>query len=327
MSVPQKKYIVTRERCPACESAHSETLYSASYSESPIRDYLAAFYAKTGNGVQFEYLKGSEYILEACQDCGLIYQKQVLSALALRALYEQWLDPSIVYEIERRQRKARYYLWCAAETARVIEYLQKLPSEVKFLDFGMGRGNWCLIAKGFGCDVYAMEISDAWQEYANALGVTLLSWEQLAGHKFDFINAEQVFEHLTDPLPTLTRLRHALSPNGILRINVPGGHDIRSALRAPDWLAPHGQPDYLNDVAPLQHLNYFNYEAMVQMAHKAGLEEVEVPGELLQPEGIPAKVKAILRPFYVKLFPGIHETRRRQVPNLCFRLATPGVHC
>lgn len=40
MSAPPKKYVVTRERCPACESARSETLYRASYTEPPIRDYL-----------------------------------------------------------------------------------------------------------------------------------------------------------------------------------------------------------------------------------------------------------------------------------------------
>lgn len=316
------KHFQSRQECPACGSTSSETLYRASYTESPIRDYLAAFYATTGKGVEFEYLEGSEYILESCQDCGLIYQKQVLSSLLLRKLYEQWLDPHLVEKSERRERKARYYLWCAAETARVIEYLRKLPSEVKFLDFGMGRGRWCLIAKGFGCDVYAMEISDAWREHANALGVTLLNWEELAGHKFDFINAEQVFEHLTDPLPTLTRLRHALSPNGIVRINVPGGHDIRRALQAPDWLAPHGPPDYLNDVAPLQHLNYFNFEALVRMANRAGLEEVEVPGDFLQPEDFTGKIKLLLRPVFRALFPAIHEARRRQGTNVCFRLAT-----
>lgn len=324
MSAPLKKYIVTRERCPACESVRSETLYRASYTEPPIRDYLTYYYSEVGKGVELEYLEGSEYILDECKDCGLIYQREVLNAFALKKLYEQWLDPALVQEGESRERTARYYLWCAAQTARIIEYLKKLPSGLKFLDFGMGRGNWCLIARGFGCDVYAMEISHAWLDHADALGVKLLSWEELAHHKFDFINAEQVFEHLADPLETLTRLRQALSTDGIIRISVPGRRDIKRKLQKPDWSMPDGSPGSLNAVAPLQHLNCFNFEALIRMGRKAGLEEVEVPDEFLQPEGITAKVKAILRPLYLKLFPGIHEARRRQVPNLCFRLATPG---
>jgi len=251
MTAPLKKYIVTRERCPACESARSETLYRASYTESPIRDYLAAFYTTTGKGVEFEYLDGNEYILEACQDCGLIYQKQVLSALLTRKLYEQWLDPRLVEDGERRERKARYFLWCAAETTRIIEYLKKQPSGLKFLDFGMGRGNWCLIARGFGCDVYAMEISHAWLDRADALGVKLQNWEDLAHHKFDFINAEQVFEHLADPLETLGHLRQALSADGIIRIGVPGCRDFKRKLQKPDWFIADGSPGSLNDLAPL----------------------------------------------------------------------------
>jgi len=326
MSAPLKKYIVTRERCPACESTHSKTLYRASYTEPPIRDYLTFFYSQTGKGVEFKYLKGSEYILEECKDCGLIYQKEVLSAFVLKKLYEEWLDPDIVQEGESRDRTARHYLWCAAETTRIIEHLNKLPSDLKFLDFGMGRGNWCLIAKGFGCDVYATEISDAWLDRANELAVKLLNWEELTHHKFDSINAEQVFEHLADPLETLVHLRQALSADGIIRIGVPGCRDIKRKLQKPDWFLPDGSPGSLNDVAPLQHLNCFTFESLVRMGGKAGLEEVEVPGEFLQPEGFTAKAKATLRPLFVTLFPGIHEARRRQVPSLCFRFATPGVH-
>jgi len=83
-----------------------------------------------------------------------------------------------------RKQTARFFLWCSAEITRAIEWLNRLPSEIRFLDSGMGWGNWCFIAKGFGCDVYGMEISDARKEYAAASGITVVGWDELTHQRF-----------------------------------------------------------------------------------------------------------------------------------------------
>jgi SAM-dependent methyltransferase len=291
------------------------------YTESPIRDYLVAFYSTTGNGVEFKYLDGATFVLGECLDCGLIFQQEVPNPALIERLYETWLDPATVRGIVDRLESGHYRLWCAAEIARGIEHLDKRPSDIRFLDFGMGWGGWCFLAKGFGCDVYGMELSATRIAHATAAGIPVLHWDDLGEKRFDFINAEQVFEHLADPLDTLVRLAAALKPGGIIRINVPPGRDIKRKLRNPDWSLPARSSESLNDVAPLQHLNCFTFESLVRMGAKAGLREVEIAREYLLPEGLADRLKSVLRPCYHALFPRQHQARRRMTTNVFFEHA------
>jgi SAM-dependent methyltransferase len=293
------------------------------YTESPIRDYLVAFYSTTGSGVEFEYLEGAEFVLDECLDCGLIFQREVPNPALIERLYEKWLDPATVRAIVSRLETGRSRLWCAAEIARGIEHLGKRPSDVQFLDFGMGWGGWCFLARGFGCDVYGMELSASRVAHATASGIPVLSWDELRNNRFDFINAEQVFEHLADPRDTLVSLAAALKPGGIIHINVPPGHDIKRKLQNPDWSLPARSPESLNDVAPLQHLNCFTFESLVRMGSKAGLREVEIAREYLLPEGVADRVRSVARPYLHALFPRRHETRRRMTTNLFFERTQP----
>jgi SAM-dependent methyltransferase len=312
------KHFVTREKCPACESGRSRLLYRASYTDSPIRDYLVAFYSTTGSGVDFEYFDGARYTLLECQDCGVIFQEEAPDPALTQKLYNEWLDPETVRAIESRERNARHYLWCASEIARVIQYLKRLPSEIRFLDFGMGWGSWCLMAKGFGCDVYGMDLSHAATEYAKSVGVKVIDCAMAEERQFDFINAEQVFEHIVDPRDALARFHDALAPGGVIRISVPNGRNIKRKLERPDWSAPENLPDSLNDVAPLQHLNSYNFDALVRMGVSIGLREVEIPGDLLAPQDMRGKLKALVRPLFRAMFPRLHNARRRRVNNVFF---------
>lgn len=269
------KYFSIRQSCPGCKSTNSVTLCRTSYTKPPIQDHLDSFYSPIG-GVEFEYLEGCYYILNECQDCGLIYQKGIPNEFLMSKLYEEWMDPDGVLERYRKGHAAKYFVWVAREIARVIQHLGMMPHQLKFFDFGLGWGSWCLIAKGFGCDVYGAELSQVRIDNAKSSGIKVISWEEIPNHQFNFINAEQVFEHLADPLKTLVHLKHALKPNGIIRINVPNGWDIKRRLKIWDWQAPMKSTNSLNPVAPLQHINCYSYEALVKMGQRAGVEATTV---------------------------------------------------
>ena len=314
-----KEYFAIRETCPGCKSEQSVKLVDFDYTSPPISDYLTHFYSPLGPGVDFKYLAGSRYRVDECQACGLIYQREIPNDELMEMLYEHWLDADILRPIEQGERTVTFYMGCTAEIARVLNYFGKPPATVKFLDFGMGWGNWCLIAKGFGCDVYGTELSDTRLRNAAPLGINSVRWEELPNYQFDFINAEQVFEHLAQPLDTLIHLKRALRPGGILRLGVPPGLEIKRRLAVGDWLAPESSPNSLNDIAPLQHINCFNFDAMVTMGRLAGLEEIEIPSELLQPATLVGKLKSLLRPYHHALFPRQHQANRRRGTTLCFR--------
>ena len=158
-----------------------------------------------------------------------------------------------------------------------IAYFGGPPSSLSFFDFGMGWSRWALMAKAFGCDSYGTELSQARIEHARAGGITVLTWEQIPEHRFDFINTEQVFEHLPQPLATLKHLVQALKPAGLLKIRVPTAGDIERRLGLMDWTAPKTSKNSLNPVAPLEHINFYRRTSLLTLAERAGMREVRIP--------------------------------------------------
>ena len=133
---------------------------------------------------------------------------------------------------------------------QIISWFKKAPSSLKFFDFGMGWGEWALMAKAFGCRSYGAELSNICIEYAKANGINIVSWDEIPQSQFDFINTEQVFEHISNPLQTLCHLKKGLKANGLLKISVPTVNFMERRLRIMDWNSPKGarnshKPDVL----------------------------------------------------------------------------------
>lgn len=271
----QNKWFEIRKECPACSSDRFKTVYETRFDESPVKDYLLGFYLPQGM-VEFEYLKNSSYRLCECENCGLIFQKDVPNDALMERVYEHWIDP--VKAMTRHQKESiGYHLLLEQELVKIIAYIRKDPSDLCFLDFGMGWGDWAIKAKKIGCDTYGTELSEERIKYACANGVKILNWNQIPDHRFDFINTEQVLEHLPQPLDTLRYLKSALKPDGIIKISVPTANNIRHRLKNMDWKARRGTKNSLNPVAPLEHLNFFTRHALLNMAAKAGMKEVVIP--------------------------------------------------
>jgi 2-polyprenyl-3-methyl-5-hydroxy-6-metoxy-1,4-benzoquinol methylase len=192
-------------------------------------------------------------------------------------LYEEWIDPGVVFRNHQRNDGLAVFTKHAQEVATIIAHIQKVPADIKVLDFGMGWGQWALMAKGFGCDAYGTELSEARIRFAKSNGVKIVGLNELSGHSFDFINTDQVFEHLPNPLETLVHLRAALHKDGLLKICVPTANDISRRIALMDWTAPKGTKNSLNAVAPLEHINYFRRESLLRMASLADMQEVSIP--------------------------------------------------
>jgi len=291
----------SRQICPACGSASRSNLCDYSYVDGPIRDHLEWYYTTIGQGVEFELLEGARYCLEECGSCGLIYQRHAPGEELLERLYNVWIDTA---ELRRRSpRRADYYLWSAGQIAKALDCLDKAPRDVRFLDFGMGFGNWCILAKGFGCDAWGTDLSEDQSNHAAASGIQLFDWNAPSDRPFDFINAEQVFEHLTDPLDTLKEFRQMIDDNGVVRISVPVGWDVKRRLAIGDWSVADDHPDSLNAVAPLQHINCFNFTSLRIMAETAGFRLLEFPPGEFRPSTNREAVKLLLLNVYRSVFP------------------------
>lgn len=302
--------LVPRERCPACGEPGGEPLYDRPYDAPPISTYLERYYRAQG-AFDPAPLAGARFQLDGCRRCGLIWQRQAPDEALARELYEAWIDPETARRRFLDGRSLKNQSRCAGELMLVLGMLARRPREVTLLDFGMGWGKWCLMARAFWCPAWGMELSPARLAHARELGLPTLTWEELDGRRFDFVNTEQVFEHLAEPVPVLRRLAAALAPGGLIKLSVPNGHGMRRRLRRLErggddvaWTA-RGRAS-LVPVRPLEHLNCFDHRALGALATAAGLEPVPVPiaRQLASAAGWSSPreaAEALLRPFYRNL--------------------------
>lgn len=270
------QYFVTRQACPGCKSIDTKTIYQKPFDKPPISDYLTDFYSSRGK-IEFEFLSGSDYILDECTNCRMIFQKEIANDDLMSRLYENWLNPEKTFNEHQKRDGLSHYAFYAQEIMQMIAYFNKRPSQLKFFDFGMGWGRWAMMAKAFGCEAYGSELSKDRIEYAKSNGITVIEWNQFPEYQFHLINTEQVFEHIPEPLETLLHLKKALIPGGLLKISVPTANDIERRLKIMDWKAGKYGKNSLNAVAPLEHINFYRRQSIVKMAEIAGLKEVLIP--------------------------------------------------
>ena len=262
-----------RDKCPACDSTNFETIYQSKYSQPPMYDYLKDFYGSQG-GIDFSYFGDASYWLCLCKNCDLIFQKEIPNDILMMKLYENWIDPKKALIKHKKNSTLATYYNHSYELTHCISYFNKKPAELRFLDYGMGWADWALMAKAFGCQSFGIEMSLERINYAKSNGIKILNLNSISEYQFDFINAEQVFEHLANPFETMCELKKALKPNGILKISVPKTRRINRNPDQVDW------DDYaitLNSIAPLAHINAFRNSSLVNMAKRANMKELMLP--------------------------------------------------
>lgn len=267
---------ITRDACPACGATGSREIYNRAYTSDLMRRYLERFYSPQGK-YDLSKLEGGSFILARCQGCTCTFQVQVPAPALMFELYEIWLEPATIFARFEMNYPLDYYISYLAKAYRYVQLFNKKPKELSFFDFGMGWGNWLMSCKALGCQVAGCELSPERVAYAAAHGIPNIPYEKLSDHQFDFINTDQVLEHVADPLPILQKLVPQLKPNGYLRICVPNGNDIDRRLAVMDWDAPKDTENSLNAVAPLEHINCFTTQSILTMADRVGLKPVRLP--------------------------------------------------
>jgi 2-polyprenyl-3-methyl-5-hydroxy-6-metoxy-1,4-benzoquinol methylase len=269
-------YFFKRYECPVCSSSLHREIVRSPFTEPDIQGYLQRAYGESITQY-YSLIEASDYSLLQCQECELIFQESIPSTSFMEELYNSGLGN---LNASLPQNYAlNYYALYSQDVLQVIAFLNKSPGDIKILDFGMGWGRWALMAKAFGCDVYGIELSQHRLDFAQTNGIKALNWEALdrAQVQFDFINTDQVFEHLAQPFDVLIQLSKVLKPNGTIKICVPNSFGIKYRLQQMDWSASKGSIKSLNPVAPWEHINCFHRKSMLKLAERARLQEVKAP--------------------------------------------------
>jgi SAM-dependent methyltransferase len=268
-------HFIDRDRCPACDHAARKTLFTCKLLDSPIREHLVALYEAQGT-IDLALLEGGWLRIQQCGACGLFYHDQVPDDLLMEHLYERWIDPARALDAHRAHVTLDTRMMFIREIVLAMTHLKQRSKALRALDFGMGWGDWCLMARALGCEVCGSERSPSRVANARRLGIEVVSWSDIATQRFDLINCDQVLEHVIDPHAMLAYLAAALEEDGLLKVSVPDGADLHRRLARGDWSAPEGSPDSLLSITPLQHINCFTHTSLVAMAARAGLRVAEI---------------------------------------------------
>ncbi len=262
-SIEQKNYI-SREQCPVCGSKDSKVVINYPLNSDRILPFLESYYE---NRVPLDKID-FDYCIVKCDICSLLFQKHILNDENMFLLYEKWISKD---ESLNKKKFADIFLFInyALEVSAIASMLKRKPQDIKVLEFGMGWGFWANIARAFNFQVTGAEISEERIRYAESNGLKVTrDIDDEEAESYDYIYANQVFEHIEEPAETLKKLSRTLKKKGIIHIKVPFGYNIEKKLKKRHWKAGK---DALH---PLEHINYYKRKTLKVLAKQVGLSVI-----------------------------------------------------
>ena len=256
-----------RESCPGCDTWSGDPVYRLAYADPGLKKFLDDFYQYR---VVYEWLMEHSFEINKCPNCGLLFQAYVLNQAGQAALYGEWVNNQKSLQ-KKQQAKTKLFQQYAGQLDTLSRIFHRPPHQVDILEFGMGWGYWSRMAMAFGFHVQGFELSPERVDHARGLGIEVIEKLPEAGPRYDFIYANQVFEHLELPLQTLTDLKARLKPDGVIYLRVPDGRGVESSLKQNGWQVE------LDAIHPLEHINCFTRKSLCAMASKAGLRVLQPP--------------------------------------------------
>jgi 2-polyprenyl-3-methyl-5-hydroxy-6-metoxy-1,4-benzoquinol methylase len=293
--------LLERTVCPACNAKDSRSLFRARFVDPKMKKFIERKFVNPP--MILELLTDGEYELRKCAACTLIYQRNVLTDEYTGKLYDEWLlSADAEHELSKERLPANQLAYFANEIRTIGRLLKKPPHETKLLDYGLGRGWWCRMATAFGFDAWGTDLASNLVAEARGKGINAMELQDLAPEQFDFINTEQVFEHLARPLEVLKQLKQLLRPKGMIKISVPEGRGFERRIPLMDWTAQRWSKRYLLPATPLIHINTFTRASIAAMGACAGMHAIKVPlhyeYSLVDASNLKSVGRSLLRPLY-----------------------------
>lgn len=163
-----------------------------------------------------------------CVNCGFVYANPfiLLDEPARSMFYD---DPGQYLSSVSSQEPTKVF----EQNIRIIENFA--GNKGRLLDFGSGKGEFMYLARKRGWDVFGIEPSQKFRDYAsNIYGLKgqLMSLEaaSFAPGSFDVVTMNMVLEHVDNPQAVMLRVKGLLKKRGILFIEVPNTDSLLLGL-------------------------------------------------------------------------------------------------
>lgn len=260
--------MIQRLHCPIT-GRPAEVIFSRSYQHRVLRQIAD----RAGLA---EAVADKPYEIRFCPESALYFQTWVMSADELGRWYSPPADPSF-FLAEIGKQKLH---WFAHQTEEILVLRQLCPAPVPVvLDFGCNWGKWASMALAHGCQVFGVDVNRAASEFCAGRGIRMISFEEMPGFQFDFINVDQVLEHLSEPLMVARHLSACAKAGGFIKFSTPNNPELPRQLKAVQEKNDDSvlDPRTLDSLLPLEHVNLFNDGSLKLLARKAGLRPFRLP--------------------------------------------------
>lgn len=211
-----------------------------------------------------------------CRDCGFVYHDPQLDDRELKVLYDHFRDEGL-----RNESPDEYFDRITSLPPSKSENYEKtswlkqkaaarIAAPADLLDIGCGGGvfAYTFMQNCPGWKAFGVEPTTSFAELARRrAGMEVVTGmytpDLFAGRRFALITANQVLEHVPDPVGFLKGLRSRLAEDGLFYIETPHVSDLA-----------HLPKDH--DRFLMQHLWMFSEASMSNVCRSAGLEIVSI---------------------------------------------------
>jgi len=194
------------------------------------------------------FLKPGDFQLVRCQGCGLVYlnpqpsdeEKAPYYSDGYFKVYDQRLDErwarlsAIMKKLGFPERKAD----------GIAAPLTGLAVTVRVMDVGCGSGDFLAFLKSKGWQVWGTEVNPgavamAKEKYGLTIFEGKLEEAAFEDEFFDVVTLYGVFDHIGQPIETLTEIERILKPGGLLVIFVHNLDCLEARLFKSNWSCLH----------------------------------------------------------------------------------------
>jgi 2-polyprenyl-3-methyl-5-hydroxy-6-metoxy-1,4-benzoquinol methylase len=158
---------------------------------------------------------------------------------------------------------SRFKLW---RKGLLFDAQHWVESGSSVLDVGCGLGFSLMELENMGCKAFGLDPDVNVSKIAKKLDLNIkvgtMEDKLFKNKKFDYVIANQVLEHVEDPIEFLKLCKNQISANGRIILSFPNSDSLTRKMLGKNWLHWH---------APY-HLNHFNRKSIKILAGKVGLK-------------------------------------------------------
>ena len=192
-----------------------------------------------------------------CENCSHIFQGKVLSDEKIYFFYNDIIN---VREKYSEINDKTFSNICISK-----KISKKLKKKIKILDFGSGHTTYD--KNDINLNFYTYDISKK-KSSSNINDIN-----DLKKHKFDFIIANQVFEHLKYPKLNFMVLYQILNKDGFIKLEIPSSFFFSFKFFLLKLIGP--KKIFLQDFFPIEHINLFTKKSLDQLTSCLKKEDIK----------------------------------------------------